>query len=783
MKRINLTLINQKKLFAFWILFHAVILLAFAGVWLFAGDSISLSADLFNLLPKTFSEESVNMADELLTSGTNKNVFILVTNEDFSEAKKAAEAVYSKLSESVWFDSLTLYTGDDTVSQATDFILSNKWNLLDEATIETVQQEGVSYLSEQALSRIFGGFTLISLDNLEEDPYLLSEIELNDYLEKIQQSGVGLTAVDGVLAQQQEGRWYIMLRGILNEKGAAMASRKNGITEIYDVCSANESNGTRFIFSGTPFHSHESSSSASREILIISIVSLTLMLVILLLVFRSPVPILCSLSAIILSSVTAFLGTLAIFKSVHVIALVFGTSLIGSCIDYSLHYFVHWAGNSELKTGLEIRNHVFKGLVMAIASSGISFIVLLFAPFALLKQIAVFCLLGLFSSFLTTIAVYPFINLPCIEKRTLPLKRIQLPSGSKGIAIVKKAIPAVLLVFSAVTIGLFYRQTGVKNNISSLYKMSDKMLADEIEAAKVIQYSPTGWFILRAGTEQELIEKEEAFSERYKALDDVPGYICTSLFIPSIKKQQQSRDTSRLLLENVEEHLSMLGFDEDSFAISRNSFAASESQFLTVSNCPELIGNVIQNCWLGEINGEYYSVFIPSRITDESPLRSLADGYDDIFFVNKSSDISKDLDRLSFLILILFGCSLVIIFILTKSVYSWKESLKIISVPLFVILMIFAIFGMLSTKLEFFSITGVVLVFGLGLDYILYMTENTHKDDSEGNSLEPFAIMLSFITSLISFGSLSLSSFQPVHLIGLSICIGLSTAYVCSLSK
>jgi predicted RND superfamily exporter protein len=40
--------------------------------------------------------------------------------------------------------------------------------------------------------------------------------------------------------------------------------------------------------------------------------------------------------------------------------------------------------------------------------------------------------------------------------------------------------------------------------------------------------------------------------------------------------------------------------------------------------------------------------------------------------------------------------------------------------------------------------------------------------------------MLSFITTIISFGALALSSFQPVHLIGLAIVIGLATAYVSS---
>ena len=774
--------IKQKKILLTWISFHLIIFLFFIFNLIFSKTSYSVSADLFNMLPKTFSEESVNKADAMLTSGANNNVFILVSNKDFSEAKKIAEYVYSKLEKSEYFSSISLYNDENSVDQVIEFIFNNKWNLIDNNTIKLIENQGLSYISDMALSLVYGGITLTSLDNLEEDPFLLSELELKNYLEKIQQSGIGMTAVDGVLAQETENGWYIMLRGVLNKEGAAMASKKNGVTEIYKVCAEFESDETHFVFSGTPFHSHESSNSASKEIVLISIISLLLMLVILLIVFRSPIPILCSISAILLSALTAFIGTLSIFKTVHIIALVFGTSLIGSCIDYSLHYFVHWASNSELTNGIDIRNYVLKGLSLAIISSCVCFSILLFAPFTLLKQISIFCLLGLISSYLTTIAIYPYIKLPKDEKRKFSFEGIFRKNNSDTVRTLKKIIPITLIFFSLMIICIFHNQIGVKNNISSLYKMKGKLLSDEIESAKVIQYNPTGWFILRAETEQELIEKEELFTEKYKNLKNNTGYICTSLFIPSIKSQKLSRTMSKKLLENIDEQLFLLGYDTESSSISKQSFNESELNYITVSNCPDIISNVIQNCWIGNLNGKYYSVFIPSKINDEKELKTLVLD-NDIFFVNKSTDISTDLDKLSYLILIFFGFSLFVIFAITKMVYTWKESLKVISVPIFILLMIFAIFGLLNIKLEFFSITGVVLVFGLGLDYIIYMIENNHKDVSIGKKLEPFATLLSFITTIISFGSLALSSFQPIHLIGLSICIGLTTAYICSLTK
>ena len=88
------------------------------------------------------------------------------------------------------------------------------------------------------------------------------------------------------------------------------------------------------------------------------------------------------------------------------------------------------------------------------------------------------------------------------------------------------------------------------------------------------------------------------------------------------------------------------------------------------------------------------------------------------------------------------------------------------------------VFALSGIDMEFFSVTGLILVFGLGLDYIIYMMENEKK--STTSTLEPFATLVSFITTIISFGALALSSFKPVHLIGLSIFIGLATAYISS---
>ena len=144
------------------------------------------------------------------------------------------------------------------------------------------------------------------------------------------------------------------------------------------------------------------------------------------------------------------------------------------------------------------------------------------------------------------------------------------------------------------------------------------------------------------------------------------------------------------------------------------------------------------------------------------------------------NDISRDLDKLTKMILVFFAVAYVVIYIILRFFYKTKQALKIISIPVLIMIVVTCVFAIAKIHLEFFSIVGMILVLGLGLDYIIYMMENEKHKGKEDSILEPYAIMLSFVTTVISFGALALSSFKPVHLIGLSIFTGLITAYLSS---
>ena len=774
--------LTNRQFLVIWLIFHLGFLIYFASVYFATKGSVSIDADLFNMFPKSFNEKSIRIADEKLTESTAQNVFILSCNSDFENAKKAAENVYGELLKSTKFNSVSLYSANADFSEILSLLKKYRYNLLDDDSIAQIEESPESF-AQEALESAYSPFSLLPL-NLEEDPFMLEEKIANYYVNAAGSSGISMSVKDGVLASQHNGNWYVMIQGILNKEGAALSSEDNGVAEIYNVCDSVENYGSRFIFSGTPFNSHQSSNSAMKEISLISTISILVVILILILIFHSPLPLLCSLASIFLSIGIAFAATLAIFHKIHILTLVFGTSLIGSCIDYSLHYFTHWAGNKELLSGTEIRKHLMGGLSMAIVSTVVCYVILMFAPFELLRQMSVFSITGLISSFLTTVCIYPIIPLPK-KNRELKMLHLVKPSKNKNR---KKMIGrigiAAMFIFSLGTILIFHSRVSVHNDLYKLYTMKGKLLDDRNETVAVIKYNPTCWFIVSGNDENETLVREENLRRKIEASSGGKiFYASPSKFIPSESHQKKSREAVKKLLEISSEQYEALGFEASYAESLKKDFEKTEGDYISFENgnVPAFLSNTISKVWLGKIGEKYYSVIMPNMVSNPNELKQFESAEDGIHFINKMADMARDLDKLTVIIIQFFALAYIIMFVILKFFYSWKQSLKIISIPLLIMLMTAAIFAISNITLEFFSVTGLILVFGLGVDYIIYMVQNENDKALKEKTIEPFATFLSFFTTAISFGALALSSFQPVHLIGLSIFIGLSTAYVSTL--
>lgn len=772
---------SKKNTFAkIWIAFHGVILAAFI-LTLFFYKSFSVDANSSTMLPSANTSKASKIAEDAMIGNMEKSVYIIAGNKDFSMAKQAAETAYTQLLEykncsNPKFKSLQFYVDESTVAEVQEFLSQWRVNLLSKNTQKKINENPSGFVSE-SLAGIFSGFSIAGMDNLDKDPFFFDEENMREYLSVIANTGTAMKPVDGVLANNVDGVWYVLVRGELTAAGMKMASSSNAIPDIYRICLALEKDGTRFAFTGMTFDSYKGSTTASNEISIISGISIAVIVIMLLLVFRSVLPLAGSVFSIAVSVFFALLATHAVFGKIHMMALLFGTSLIGSSIDYSLHFFINWKCAKDLDSGDKIRNHLFHGLFLSLVSTELCYILLLFAPYPMLKQVAVFSFTGILSSFLTTTGLFPLIKIPAENKRSIPFlekliaKAENRTENQKRKKIFGIAVIGLMAAVSAFIIIKNNSKVRIQNDIGSLYELNGRLKDDMELAHKVLDYNPSCWLIVSGDSAQEVLEKEE---EIIPSLPD--NCVAVSKFIPSVKNQKAAFDSAENLLPFVDSQFEILGFEDNENEDYREDFESAKQRFISPEfKMPDILNSITDMLWIGEVDGKYYSIILPSIITDEQYYIDLAASDKNVHYANRVTDISRGLDNLTRIIVILFGIAFVLIFIVMKFCYNWHDTLKIISIPAMSVLVIVATFVLASLKIEFFCITGVILVFGLGLDYIIYTIQN------KGNRTEAFAIALSFLTTAISFGALALSSFIPIHILGLSIFSGLVAAFVCTM--
>ncbi len=612
------------------------------------------------------------------------------------------------------------------------------------------------------MQKAFGAFSLTPLEFVDGDPFFLADLELQNLIERLSNTGTSLALRDGVLAAEYDGEHYVMVRGALTQKGASVTSKKNGVQTIYDcanrIAASNDFGQEKvsFVFSGSPFHSHKSATSAQRQVAVISALSMLAVVVLLLLVFRSARPLLYSVGAITLSAAFGLGTELLVFGQIHILTFVFGTTLIGTCLDYSLHFWTRAYFSQEALLGAQAMKKIFKGLTLSFASTEVCYLIMLLAPFALLKQISVFCFAGILSAFATMVLFYPALSVP--QKKLSPAMlngaRFACPRHLKKILLFAVAGTCLAL---------------------ALLLLEDEKLSASVMNRK----SGARYFIVRANSADALLQTEEDFCallQEEVAAKRLDSFSATSQFVPSKKSKSASLEASQKLMEAAPDLQEIFGSEardfEPDFLEARALLDAPDDSGM--EGVPPYLKDALETLWLGKIGQEYFSaVFVSGG--DAENLKSLAArfgaGEQAVCFVDKADDIAFELNRLTKIMLVLLAAAFVVLILALAFFYKPKALAKVAAVPLLVLLCEAAVIAAFKIPLGFFAVTGIILVFGLGLDYIIYTVE------SGGDAVNSLAVLLSFATTALSFGAIALSSFMPVHIFGTVVFFGLVAAW------
>ena len=158
-------------------------------------------------------------------------------------------------------------------------------------------------------------------------------------------------------------------------------------------------------------------------------------------------------------------------------------------------------------------------------------------------------------------------------------------------------------------------------------------------------------------------------------------------------------------------------------------------------------------------------------INDMDGIKALASGSDGVYLINKTEDTSKILQKLSISALIIIVISYVLILVGLIPRYSLSGAGKIVGIPIAASLLTLSVITISGLPVNLFVVVGLILIPGMGTDYIILLSEAT---SSKPTVL--LSISLSMATTVLAFGLLSFTSIAGVF--GLTVSIGVFTTYL-----
>jgi len=734
-----------------FLLFHTLLLLG-AVISLFAGR-VKISTDFLSMIPANGMRKEIAEAEREFASRQSASVSILVGNEDFDTARRASIELCSSLKEKNLFSSISLEVESMDLSAIQKLASKYRYALMDRETREEILSSPSTFQAE-ALGRIFGAFTFMPLENIEEDPFLVEERVLSAYIEKLSAITPFMPKED-VLACFKDGVWYVMMQGRLSRKSLDLTNTDNGINLIFDAGDEIERTytGTQVSYSGIPFHSLESARNAQREVMLITGVSILLILLMFLLVLRSFHVIYLFLISITFSILSAISSLLIFTPEVHILTLIFGTTLIGTGIDYAVHYYLSF---SETMDAEEARKRLSKSLATGFISTVVCYLLLLLSPYPLLRQVALFSTFGLASSYLTVNGLYPLIiRRSMVSKHSLAFRRRPFRIRRSYVPLLL-AVSLLLLLFQG-------RKLHIENDISSLYSMSERMRRSEQTVGSVMGYSSTSYLVIEAENEEECSAIEDEYLSSLDALVNegkLERYLAQGLFLPSTRVQRENIEAARKLLPLLDEQCAALGIES-----TKAERAIEEQEVLSYDGLDESMKSLLGAMNIGELGEHCYHMVLLFGLKGSTALPAM----EGVTYMNRMELIEEQLDSLTGMILRIFIAALVLIVVLLVALYR-RKGVHLSLSPLIIFISTLSLSPLLSLDIDFFFAVGLLLVIGLGLDYMVFASQEGKKP--------LLAITLSYLTTALSFGTLLFSSFRPVHIFGLTVFTGITIAYL-----
>ena len=738
-----------------------------------------METDVLALLPQAQTDRNFDAPlGEFSAQLARKQIFV-VGSDRLDDAKLAAAAFAKVLETSGAFATVQLHFDID-LAQRTAVYLSHRAFLLSPGDRQALEAGEKDAFAKRALRAAFTPSGFMQPVAMGEDPLGFT----NDFLRSVANI-TGNTRVDGdVLVATHEGREFVLVLTEIEGNPFASVTQERVMPAIAQARQAAKdatASPVEIAGSGAIQHASAAAERANHEVTTFGTIESIAVFLLLLLVFGSVRPLLLGVMTLSLAIVSAYTAVHLVFGKVHILALVFGSSLIGSVIDYSIHFFADRFRDPEHWTPAAALPHVGPAILLGLTTTLVCYLVLAAVPFPGLEQIAVFCMTGLVVGCGSVLCLYP----------VLAHARGKLPKSGP---LVGKAIDGALrkwrwsrpgwiaLAVIAVGVALGIARVRIQDDVKALQQSPARLVNEEMRVREVLGTGmETRFFLVSGDSAQSVLETGERLA---RALDGmvrdgvIASYQAVAKGVPSFAQQRLNHE---LLEKNVyapggllDQVMNTLGFEPSAIERRRDEFNASRAPLTTDEWLESPASQGMRHLWLGRIESRYATVVTLGGITDVQSLQRLQ--LPGVQLVDRVAQTTQTLSRYRYVMTLLLAAVYVVAGLILVRRFGWREAPRILLPSVAATLVTVGVFGWLGVPFNLFTLLALWLVLGLGVDYGIFL-----RHGLEHRVTAILSVTLSACTTLIAFGLLALSATPFIRSIGLTLLFAITLSWLFAL--
>ena len=695
----------------------------------------NVQTDIFSLINFKDAKEAKVLKEVQDEMASN---FLVLVN-----SKELAKNVQSLALKSSLFKSFEANI-DVNLNDIKSDINRSKIALLSRGDLELLKSDKNAFFKKRA-EEIFNSFSFRLL-NVSDDFFSLS----SGFSAK--NGNVSLNLADLMLEVKDGKKSFFLLKGEL-KKGAS----SEGLIKFYNELEVLKVGQNELFVHSSALYQAFSKQKNESESLYMSVVSLSLTAIFLMLAFRN-LRIFYVIFIAAFGFSVAFAGTLLCLNELNILTILISTSLIGLMFDYVLHWLSK--NESEAIRARSIKN-MLKIFLLGLLITLSGYLAFTFSDLRLLKEVALFSAFALVAAFLASYFFMPLVfeGVKFYRSKifdTFLTKFCDLSgAAARHLGVKFLAISLILLVIFLV---FDLKNLSKSENVKDYSNMPKSLLADSSYILSLTGNNQNTMIVTRS--RGDILADEKSLLDELKKRNLIKDESSLSDMFLSKSEQAELKEVFKKALDDEQIYAiyEKFGFSKDE--VRSEILKVLDEKELRVSEILALKSMKDFKKFMLDENASvaYASGFVKGAASDEVLERHNA------FSLNFASSLNESLTQAKELALKLKIAALVVAFLLLWFYFSALISVLVMGVIIFGVLLTLFIFAVFGINLSIFGVFGLILASAVGIDYMIFAL-----NESLSEKERIYGIFCAFITSFISFFTLSFSQTAALSVFGLSV--------------